>query len=78
MLLTSKLITCYIDGFTWNRKSQSITSLLNESEHVYWILDLENEVHSIWVTWTSGLQECKAILFFEVRWTTLFGQDLEI
>ena len=27
--------------------------------YIYWILDLENEVHSIWVIWTSGLQECK-------------------
>jgi hypothetical protein len=26
---------------------------------VYWVLDLENEVHSIWVIRTSGLQECK-------------------
>ena len=34
--------------------------LFNESDHKYWILDLKNEVHSIWVIWTSGLQECKA------------------
>ena len=26
-----------------------------ELEHIYWILDLD-EVHSIWVIWTSGLQ----------------------
>ena len=26
---------------------------------MYWILEIENEVHSIWVIWTSGLQECK-------------------
>ena len=35
MFLTSQLITC----------SQSIAYLLNESEHQYWILDLDNEVH---------------------------------
>ena len=29
-------------------KSQSIACLLNESEHVYWIMDLENEMQSIW------------------------------
>jgi hypothetical protein len=23
--------------------------LFNESEHIYWILDLENQMHSIWV-----------------------------
>ena len=35
--------------------------LLNESEHIYWISDLDMEVHSIWdiVYGQSGLQECK-------------------
>ena len=46
--LTSKLITCYIDGFTLKMKSQSIACLLNGSEDINWILDLEGEVHSIW------------------------------
>jgi hypothetical protein len=46
MCLTSKLITCFIDCFTSKRKFQSIVSLLDESEHIYWGLDLENEVHS--------------------------------
>jgi hypothetical protein len=41
MFLTSKLITCFIDGFTSKRKCQFITYLLNGSEHEYWILDLE-------------------------------------
>ena len=58
-ILTSKLITRFIDGFTSKRKSQSIVYSLNESEDIYWILDLENEVHSIWAIWTSSLQECK-------------------
>jgi hypothetical protein len=49
MFLTLKLITCYIDGFTSKRKSHSIAYLLNGSEHIYWILELENEVHSIWI-----------------------------
>jgi hypothetical protein len=57
--LTSKLIACFIDGFTSKKKSQSIAQLLDGSEHIYWILDLENEVHSIWVIWTSSLQECQ-------------------
>ena len=48
--------------FTSKRKSQSITYLLNGSEHIYWILDLENQVHSIRVICTSGLQECKVRL----------------
>jgi hypothetical protein len=34
--------------------------------YIYWILDLENKVHSIWDLWRSGLQECKGNGFFEV------------
>jgi hypothetical protein len=59
MFFISKLITCFIDRFTLKMKSQSIPYLLKGCEHIYWILNLENEVHSIWVIWTSGLQECK-------------------
>ena len=47
IFLTSKLITCFIDNFTLKRKSQSIAHLLNGSEHINWILDFKNEVHSI-------------------------------
>jgi hypothetical protein len=64
--LTSKLNTCFNDGFTSKMKSQSIAYLLNGSEHIYWIMDLEGtgEVHSIWVIWTSRLQECKGNFIF--------------
>ena len=47
--------------FHLTMKPQSIAHLLNGSEHVYiyWISDLEGEVHSImWDLWLSGLQEC--------------------
>ena len=47
-------------------KSQSIAYLPIGSAHIYWILDLEGEVHSIWDLWSSGLQECKGNIFFEV------------
>ena len=42
-------------------KSQSIAYSLNGSEHIYiyWMWDLESEVHSILDLWISGLQECK-------------------
>jgi hypothetical protein len=53
MFFTFKLNRCFIDRFTLKGKSQSIVYLLNGSEHTYWILDLENEVHSIWVVWSS-------------------------
>ena len=36
IFLTSKLITCFIGGFTLIMKPQSIAHLLNE--HIYWIL----------------------------------------
>ena len=80
IFLTSKLITCFIDGFTLKMKSQSIAYLLNGSEHIYWILDLEDEVHSIWVIWTSGLQECKGNFIFQSRAerVAIFDRDLKI
>ena len=61
MFLTSKLKACFIiDGFTFKMKSQSIVYLLNGSDHIYWILVLDGEVHSIWDLWISGLQECRS------------------
>ena len=47
MFLTSKFITCFIDGFTSKRKSHSVAYLLNGSEHIHWILNLENEMHMV-------------------------------
>ena len=79
MFLTSKLITCFIDGFTSKRKCQSIAYLLNDSECIYRILGLENEVHLIWVIWTSGLQKCKGNFIFR-SWAeraTVFSRDLK-
>jgi hypothetical protein len=67
IFLTSILITWFIGGFTLEMKSQSITYLLYGSEHIYWIWDLEGEVHLIWGLWVSGLQDCKGSGFFEVR-----------
>ena len=45
IFLSSKLSTCFSGGFTLKMKSQSIAYLFNVSEHIYWILDLEVEVH---------------------------------
>ena len=65
IFLTSKLITCFIDGFTSKVRSQSIAYLLNGSEHLYWILDFKDEVQLInWVIWTSSFQECKGNCLF--------------
>ena len=58
---------CFINyGFTFGVKSQSNAYLPIGSAHIYWILDLEGEVHSIWNMWSSGPQECKGNIFFEV------------
>jgi hypothetical protein len=64
--LSSKLITYFIGGFTLKIKSHSIAYLLNGSDYIYWILDLEGEVHIIWDLWINGLQEYKGNGFFAV------------
>ena len=53
--------------FTLKMKSQSIAYLLHENERTYWILNLGNAVHSIWVIWTNGPQECKDNFIFSKR-----------
>ena len=75
IFLTSKIITCFIDGFTSKMKFQIIAHLLNGSEHIYWILKLDDEVHSKWVIWTNGLQECKGNFIFRswVEWAGSMG-----
>ena len=42
IFLTFKIITCFIDNCTLKMKFQSTAYLLNEKEHIYWILDLED------------------------------------
>jgi hypothetical protein len=44
------------------------------------ILDLEDEVHLMWIIWTNGLQECKGDSIFQswVERATIFGRDLKI
>jgi hypothetical protein len=48
VFLTSKLITCFIDGFTLKRELQSIVHLLTMNWDIYILDFLEDEVHSIW------------------------------
>ena len=49
----------FIDGFTSRMKSQSMAWLLSGSAHVYWIWDLESEVHSIW----AAFKHARAMFF---------------
>ena len=76
IILISKLITWFIGSFNLKMKSQSIVYLLIESEHIYWIWDLEDEVHSMWEfvdKWPSRMQ---GQWFFSRlgRWATVFGR----
>ena len=65
--LTSKLITCVIDGSTFEMKSQSIVYLLGEVNiYIYEIWTLKVKCTQYAFLWTSGLQECKDILFLEI------------
>ena len=58
ILLTYKLITCSIDGYT-----------SNESEHIYWILDFQYELQctQYGLYGKTTFKNARAILFFEVR-----------
>ena len=47
ILLTSKLILSFQWRFHFDNETQSLAHLLNESEHIYWILDLEDEALNI-------------------------------
>ena len=81
IFLTSKLITYFIGSFTLTMKPHAIAHLLNGNEHIYWMLDLEGEVHSIWFLWVSGLQECKSNEFSKSGgWATkpVFGRVQKI
>ena len=44
-----------------------INCLFTYWTYIYWILDLEDEVHLICVIWRSGLQECKGNFIFLSR-----------
>ena len=64
--LTSKLITCFIGGFTLKMKPQSIAHLLNGIEHIYWIWTLRVKCTQYGICGLSGLQECKSNEFFKI------------
>ena len=64
--ITFKLITCFIDGFTLKVKSQSITSLLNESEHIsiiFWTLKMKCIQYEICEK--NDLEKCMGNGFFK-------------
>ena len=82
IFLTSKLVTWFIGSFTLKMKSQSIAYLLNGSEHMYWIWNLEDEVHSIWDLWVIKRPSRMQEQWFFQNWTdgkkTVFNRILKI
>ena len=64
VFLTSKLIIGFINSVTLGMKYQSIAYSLSGSEHVYWILGLEVELQSIWVSWTRRPSRMQGQLSF--------------
>ena len=78
MFLTSKLITCFIDGFNLKRRSQSIAYLLNESEHIHWIWTLKLKCTQYGLHEQAAFKNTRALLFLRSRAerTTIFSQDL--
>ena len=64
IFLTSKLIIGFNNGVTLGMKYQSIAYSLSGSEHVYWILGLEVEVQSLWVSWTRWPSRMQGQLSF--------------
>ena len=65
IFVTSKLIACFIDGFTSKKISQLIAYLLHGNEHIYWTLDLEGEVHSRWDFWISAFKNARMMVFLK-------------
>ena len=65
IILTSKLITCFIDSFTSKTKCQSIAYLLNENEHIYWISDTQYGLYE-----QAVFKNARVILISEVGWST--------
>jgi hypothetical protein len=49
-------------------KSQLIAYLLAESEHIHWILDLGDEMHSIWDCGEVAFKNARAMIFLKVGW----------
>ena len=49
IFLISKLITYFIDGFILGMKSQNCLFYQVVVQDIHWFLNLEGEVHSIWV-----------------------------
>ena len=66
MFLTSKLVSCFIDGFTSRMKSQSIAYLLLGSAHIDWILDLEGKCTQVGICSQMAFKNARAMFFLKL------------
>jgi len=66
MFLTSKFVTCFIDGFTLKRKSSQLLIYSMEVNFYigFWTLKMKCTQYGLY---TSGLQECKGNFIFHSR-----------
>ena len=63
IFLTSKLITYFIDGFTWNEIPINFIFLLIGSTHIYWILDLKIKYTPYAICNQATFKNTRAIFF---------------
>jgi hypothetical protein len=67
IFLTCQLHIWFIGGFTSKMKAQLIGYLLNGREHIYWLLDLDGEMHTQYELYEQvTFKNARAILFFAV------------
>ena len=66
MFLTSKLVSCFVDGFTSRMKSQSIAYLLLGSAHIDWILDLEGKCTQVGICSQMAFKNARAMFFLKL------------
>ena len=60
-------------------KSQSISYLINKNAHICWILNVDDEMHLIWILLTNTLQKCKgSFLWSRMGWAAVSGRDQKI
>ena len=65
MYLTSRLITCFIDGFTFTMNSQSIAYILSGSAHIYWIFwTFKVKCPQYEICEQAGFKNARALHFF--------------
>jgi hypothetical protein len=66
IFLTSKLITFFIDGFTFGMKFQSIAYLPSGNAHIYWISYLKVKCTQYKISSPTTLKNAKTMFFLKL------------